>query len=413
MRPAATPPALITLILLTALSTLSLNMFLPSLATIATAFEADYALVSVAVAGYLAVTAVVQVLVGPLSDRHGRRPVLLGAVGLFAGASLGCALAPNVWTFLGFRMLQGGMITGYALSLAIVRDTRSEREAAGLIGYISMAMAVAPMLGPMLGGVLDEAFGWRATFWFYVAAGIGLLALCWADLGETHDPGAAGGGNTLAGAGALLRTPRFWGYALCTAFSTGAFYIFLAGAPLVARVTFDVAPAQLGVFIGSTTGGFMLGGFVAGRLGPRRAPTTLMLAGRAIACAGLAGGLALVLLDVVTPLTYFVATVLLGIGNGITMPGSNAGIMSIRPGLAGTAAGLNGALTVAAGAVLSSLAGSLLTPDNGAVLLPMLMLAVSLAGLAAALWTRWLAAHAPASSEGGDAAPRAPGSAVS
>ena len=180
------PPTLFTLILLTAFSTLTLNMFLPSLANIAADLDTSYAKVSLAVAGYLAVTAVIQLIVGPLSDRIGRRPVLLGAIVIFTFASLGSALTTNIWVFLAFRVFQGGMIAGYALSLAIVRDTDSERKAVGLIGYISMAMAVAPMLGPMLGGVLDTAFGWRANFYFYAGAGLLLLAICWIDLERFH-----------------------------------------------------------------------------------------------------------------------------------------------------------------------------------------------------------------------------------
>lgn len=396
MRPATTPPRLITLILLTAFSTLTLNMFLPSLASIATDLQADYALVSLAVGLYLGVTAVVQLVVGTLSDRIGRRPVLLGAISLFMVASVVCALAEDVWTFLIFRMLQGGMIAGYAMSLAIVRDTNEERKAASLIGYISMAMAVAPMLGPMLGGLLDTVFGWRANFWFYAASGLMLLVVCWVDLGETHDPSRAHGVNRWDETRALLGSRRFWGFSLCTAFSTGAFYIFLAGAPLVAMATFGVSTATLGVFIGSITAGFMTGGFIAGRLAPRYEPTTMMIAGRVIACTGLSCGLALVLLGTVTPLTYFGSTIFVGLGNGITMPSSNAGAVSVRPKLAGTAAGFNGALTVASGAVLTTLTGVLVGGDSAAATLLGLMLTASFLGLLAALWSGQAARRHPA-----------------
>ncbi|MEL6997021.1 MAG: multidrug effflux MFS transporter [Pseudomonadota bacterium] len=396
MRPATTPPRLITLILLTAFSTLTLNMFLPSLASIATDLQADYALVSLAVGLYLGVTAVVQLVVGTLSDRIGRRPVLLGAISLFMVASVVCALAQDVWTFLIFRMLQGGMIAGYAMSLAIVRDTNEERKAASLIGYISMAMAVAPMLGPMLGGLLDTVFGWRANFWFYAASGLMLLVVCWVDLGETHDPSRAQGVNRWDETRALLGSRRFWGFSLCTAFSTGAFYIFLAGAPLVAMATFGVSTATLGVFIGSITAGFMTGGFIAGRLAPRFEPTTMMIAGRVIACTGLACGLVLVLLGTVTPLTYFGSTIFVGLGNGITMPSSNAGAVSVRPKLAGTAAGFNGALTVASGAVLTTLTGVLVGGESAAATLLGLMLTASFLGLLAALWSGHAARRYPA-----------------
>ncbi|MEM9062219.1 MAG: multidrug effflux MFS transporter [Pseudomonadota bacterium] len=388
MRPATSPPKLLTLILLTAFSTLTLNMFLPSLASIAVDLKADYALVSLAVGLYLGITAVVQLVVGTLSDRIGRRPVLLGAICLFTVASIACALAQDVWTFLIFRMLQGGMIAGYAMSLAIVRDTNEERKAASLIGYISMSMAVAPMLGPMLGGLLDTFFGWRANFWFYAVSGLVLLAICWVDLGETNDPSRNRDVNRLAETGALLRSRRFWGFALCTAFSTGAFYIFLAGAPLVAMATFGVSTATLGVFVGSITAGFMTGGFIAGRIAQRFEPTTMMIAGRVIACGGLSVGLVLVLAGTVTPLTYFGSTIFVGLGNGITMPSSNAGAVSVRPKLAGTAAGFNGALTVACGAVLTTLAGVLVKGENGAATLLSMMLSASFIGLLAAFWSR-------------------------
>lgn len=343
----AKPPPISILVLLTAFSTLSLNMFLPSLASIAEDLAADYATVSLAVAGYLAVTAIIQLFVGPLSDRIGRRPVLLAATAVFTGASLVCSLAQDVWTFLAFRMLQGGIIAGYVLSLAIVRDTCSERKAAGLIGYISMAMALAPMLGPMLGGVLDTAFGWRANFCFYAASGLLLFILSWTRLGETKPAQADTGALPPERAALLLREPLFWACSLCSAFSTGAFYIFLTGAPLVAAAQFGVTTAELGLCIGSITAGFMAGSLISGRFAPRFAPAAMMLAGRIVACAGLLAGLIIILAGGVSPVLFFGSTVFAGLGNGITMPSSNAGAMSVRPRLAGSAAGLNGALTVA------------------------------------------------------------------
>ncbi|MEM7669112.1 MAG: multidrug effflux MFS transporter [Pseudomonadota bacterium] len=386
MNPRRTPPKLITLIFLTAVSTLSLNMFLPSLASIAADLDADYALVSLAVGLYLGVTAIVQLIVGPLSDRLGRRPVLLTALVVYAAASVICALAQDVWTFLAFRMLQGGVIAGYVLSLAVVRDTTSQRKAAGLIGYISMAMAIAPMLGPMLGGLLDTMFGWRANFWFYAVSGLVLFTLCWIDLGETLDREQVRGTNVLRETAELLRTPRFWAFALCMAFSTGAFYVFLAGAPLVAVSTFGVSTATLGIFVGSITAGFMTGSAIAGRLARNFDPTVLMIAGRCVACGGILVGSLLVVMGVLTPLTYFGTTIFVGLGNGITMPGCSAGAMSVHPKLAGTAAGVSGALTVAAGAVLTTFTGLVISAESGALTLLTLMFLASLAGLFCAVW---------------------------
>lgn len=381
-----TPPRLLTLILLAGFSPLSLNMFLPALASIADELATDYATVSWSVSGYLAITAVIQLIIGPLSDRIGRRPVLLGAVALFAIASVGCVLAPDIETFIVFRMLQGGMTAGYTLSLAVVRDTRSEREAVSLIGYIGMSMALAPMLGPMVGGVLDTVFGWRAIFVFYSAGGALLLLICWFDLGETRPDvhgDASGPAPTRA---SLLKEPLFWAFSLCGMFSVGAFFVFLTGAPLVAKAEFGVTTAELGVYIGTITLGFMVGGFIAGRVGARYDTSTMMIAGRVVACLGLAGGLVLFVSGVHSPLFYFGSTVFAGLGNGITMPASNTGAMSVRPELAGSAAGLNGALIVAGGAVLTAITGNLVTASNGALTLLVLMLFVCIAGLCFALW---------------------------
>ena len=380
-----TPPHLLTLILLTGFSPMSLNMFLPSLANIAVDLETDYGTASWAVSGYLAITAIIQLIIGPLSDRIGRRPVLLGALLVFAFASVGCALAQSIEVFLFSRMLQGGIIGGYALSLAIVRDTRSEREAVSLIGYIGMTMAIAPMVGPMLGGVLDTFLGWRSIFAFFAASGFGLLILCWLDLGETKQDRDSDPGTT-----SLLREPLFWAYALCGTFSVGAFYIFLTGAPLVAQTVFEISTAELGFYIGTITVGFMLGGFIAGRFGKGFEPTTMMITGRIIACIGLVGGLLVLALGITSPQIFFASTIFVGLGNGITMPGSNAGAMSVRPELAGSAAGLSGALIVAGGAILTAATGTAVTGTNGAQTLLVLMLAASGLGLGFAIWASWL-----------------------
>ncbi|MEM9045495.1 MAG: multidrug effflux MFS transporter [Pseudomonadota bacterium] len=386
------------MILLTAFSTLSLNMFLPSLASIAEDFDASYATVSLAVGGYLAVTAIVQLIVGPMSDQIGRRPVLLGALVLFTLASIGCAVTSSIWTFLAFRMLQGGIISGYALALAIVRDTNSERKAAGLIGYISMSMAIAPMLGPVLGGVLDTAFGWRANFYFYAISGIVLLVLCWIDLGETkprNEPGTSVEPEQFVD---LLREPLFWAVSLCSATSIGAFYIFLTGAPLVAQTQFGASTAEIGFFLGTITAGFFCGAFISARFAPRFHPTTMMLAGRLVACLGLTAGATAIYLTEPSPTLFFGSTVFVGLGNGITTPSSNAAAVSVRPKLAGSAAGLNGALVVALGAILTTGVGSVLPATEPALPLMLFMLTASVTGFLCVLIAIYLSRLKPSGS---------------
>jgi MFS transporter, DHA1 family, multidrug resistance protein len=381
-------PHLITLILLSGLSVASLNLFLPSLPNIALEFDVDYALASLTIAAYAAVAAALQLVVGPLSDRFGRRPVLLASLVIFSLASIGCLLAADFWTFLVFRMLQAVIVSGFTLSRAVIMDAYGAQKGASLMGYVGMAWAVAPMLGPMLGGVLDELFGWRASFWAFLAFGAALFAICWLDLRETNVNRSETLVKQLRTYPELLRSRRFWGYALCTAFSVSAFYAFIAGAPLVGSAVFQISPAQLGVYLGSTTVGFVLGSFLAGRLGARLPLTTMMVAGRIVACAGLVLGLLILSTGIVHELTLFGACVFVGLGNGVTMPSSNSGTMSVRPKLAGSASGLSGALTSAGGAAFSAIIGAVLTADNAAYGLLIVMLLASTLGLVAAVFVQ-------------------------
>ena len=387
------PPRFITLVLLSGLSVLSVNMFLPSLSNIAAEFETNYALVNLSIAGYAATTAVLQLIMGPLSDRYGRRPVILTGLVIFCLASFGCWLAPDIETFLFFRMMQAAIISGHSVSLAVIRDTSGTQKAASQMGYIAMAWAIAPMLGPVFGGALDELFGWRASFWAFLCFGVIVLGLCWLDLRETNTNRSETLMKQFRTYPELFRSRRFWGYALCKAFSTGAFYAFLGGAPLVATVIFDIAPATLGFYIGSITAGFVLGSFLAGRFSARYGLTTMMIAGRLVACSGLILGLVFLFAGVVHEVTLFGACIFVGIGNGITLPSSSSGAMSVRPNLAGSASGLSGALMVSVGAVMSAITGAILTTEYAAFQMLGMMLLPSVLGLVAALYVVWVDKH--------------------
>lgn len=393
MKAATSPPTLVTLVLLAALATISLNMFLPSLANIAADFQADYAVVNLSIAGYLAVTAVLQLVVGPLSDRYGRRPVMLVALALFVAASLGCTLAEDVRVFLAFRVLQGAVIAGWVISLAVIRDTVPTQKAASLIGYLSMAMAVAPMLGPILGGVLDAAFGWRASFVAFSGFGAALLFVAWFDLGETNTHRTETFRQQLRAYPALFGAGRFWGFALAMAFSVSAFYAFLSGVPLVASGALELPPERLGLYMGSISIGFFVGSFLSGRYAKRFRLTSMILGGRVVACLGLGVGLILVLAGVISEPSFFGATLCVGLGNGLTVPSGNAGALSVKPELAGSASGLAGALMVGTGAVVTTLTGLLVTEANAPAMLLTIMLVSSALGLLAVLWVRILDAR--------------------
>ena len=355
---------------------------------IAREFDAPYALMSIAFGGYLAVTAVIQLFAGPLSDRFGRRPVVLVALAVFTLASALCYLATSFPLFLAARLMQGAIISCFAMTLAITRDTHAREEAAARIGLLAMSMAIAPMLGPMAGGAVEAAFGWRAIFLGYGLAGAMLWLWCLRDLGETAAREGGGFSAMAAAFRRLLRLPRFWGYAVTMMLSTGTFYIFLAGAPLVAGQVFGLGPAMVGIAVGSVTFGFLMGSFLSSRLSVRAGVTRMMLAGRIVATSGVAAGLALTLALGPNLPVVFAATLFVGIGNGLTMPNSHAGAMSVAPEISGSIAGITGALTVAAGGWLSWLTGAILSPASATEIWLCILLAACLIGLAAALWLR-------------------------
>lgn len=388
-------PRLSTLILLSALAILPINVFLPSLPQMADEFGVDYGLMGLSLAAYAIVSACLQLIVGPLSDRFGRRPVILGALAIFIAATIGCAVAQDAWTFLACRMAQAVIAPTYGVSLAAVRDTTSREQAAGKFGYIAMAWAVAPMLGPTLGGLIDQLFGWRATFSVLALLGAAVLALCWTDLRETNTARSKTMWEQYKAYPELLGSGRFLAYCLCMAFSVGTFYAFLAGAPLTASA-FGLSPAVLGLYMGSITGGFMLGSFLAGRLAGNFPEATLLIAGRGVACAGLLFGIALHFAGVDHVVAVFGPCLFVGLSNGLTQPSANAAAISVRPGQTGSAAGLAGAITVAGASIMAAIAGAVLTEENARPGLLMVMLTSAIAALGAALAARHLEDGRPA-----------------
>lgn len=382
-----TPPHVATLVVASALAALNMNFFLPSLPSIAAGLQADYALAQLAVSAYLAVTAALQIVMGPLSDIYGRRPVLLGSVALFIAATLGCAMAGSIEAFLAFRLLGASVVSGLVLSRAVIRDMVGPAESASLIGYVTMGMALAPMLGPMLGGWLDQSQGWRAGFLAIAGAGAAALALMWADLGETNRRRGAGFAAQFRAYPALLGARRFWSHALMAAAASGAFFAFLGGGPYVASAVLGMGPAEAGFHFGFVALGYMAGNYLAGRLTARVGLSGMMLAGAGVAACGPLAAMALFGAGVAHPMSLFGTMLLVGLGNGMSLPAANAGMLSVRPELAGGASGLGGALMIGGGAALSALAGALLGPGTGPWPLLWVMAASSAAALAAALWT--------------------------
>jgi DHA1 family bicyclomycin/chloramphenicol resistance-like MFS transporter len=348
-------------------------------------FGTEYRVMQLSVALFLACSAVLQLVIGPLADKWGRRAVILGGLGLFALATLGCILAPTAEIFLTFRMGQAVIAVAMVLSRAAVRDQYSQDQAASMLGYVTMGIAVIPMIGPAIGGMLDELFGWQANFWLLLGLGLGGLALAWFDFGETATASGLSLLQQFRQYPELLRSPRFWGYSLASAFSSGAFFAFLGGAPFVGTDVYDLAPGRLGFYFGIPAIGYFLGNFLSGRFAARVGANRMILAGGLSLGAGIAMALLANLTGQSSAEAFFFFMAFIGIGNGLANPSAMAGSMSVRPHLAGTAAGLSGAIMLGGGAGFSALAGAMLTPESGALPLLILMLVTSVLCVASIL----------------------------
>ena len=379
------PPHISTLILLSGIGALAMNMFLPSLPAMAEYFGTDYAVMQLSVPLYLLFSAGLQLIIGPVSDNLGRRNVLLWGLGIFMIASLGCIYAPTTGVFLFFRCMQAIVAVTMVLSRAVVRDMFTQDKAASMIGYVTMGMALVPMISPAVGGILDQAFGWQSTFWAMFAIGGIVFAVTWYDLGET----ALASGKSLAQQFGeypeLLRSQRFWGYSMAAACCSGAFFAYLGGAPFVGSEVFGMEPAELGLYFGAPAVGYFVGNFITARTATTVGVNTLVLCGCLANAVGGSVSMLIFLAGYGSPVTFFGMMTLVGLGNGLCIPNATAGLLSVRPHLAGTASGLGGAIMIGGGAGLSILAGSLLSTDTGAYPLLWIMLLTAVAGVASIL----------------------------
>ncbi|MCA2008967.1 multidrug effflux MFS transporter [Tritonibacter mobilis] len=382
----STPPTIWTLILLSGLSALGMNIFQPSLPGMAAYFGVEYRLIALSVPLYLAASTVIQIVVGPISDKMGRRPVMMASLVLFLLATLGCIFATTAEGFLAFRMAQAVVATCMVLSRAAVRDMYEGPKAASMIGYVTMGMTVVPMMGPALGGILDQAFGWHANFWLLFAAAAVTLMIFYADFGET----ATASGKPLIAQfreyPALLRSPRFWGYSLAAGLSSGSFFAYLGGSPFVGTNVYGLNSAQLGIYFSAPALGYFLGNFLSGRYSERFGINAMVYWGAIINIFGVGLSLTITLIGMDSVWTFFGLMCFVGLGNGMAIPNGTTGAISVRPHLAGTAAGLSSAIMIGAGAALSATASWLLVPGSDASPLLEIMFGSGVCGLVAILY---------------------------
>ena len=373
-----TAPNIFTLILMSSMSVMSMSIFLPSLPSMTDFFNTDYALVQLSVSLYLACTAIVQLIAGPLSDYFGRRNVVLIALLILILASIGCYFATSIEVFLFFRILQASIATLMVISRAIVRDMAEPEKAASMLGYVTMGMSISPMISPSIGGFFEAHYNWQATFLFVTIISFALFILCWFDLGETNRVKNKSLKEQISEYPVLFSSKRFWGYAFAAAFSTGTFFAFLGGAPFVGSMVFNLEPTVMGVLFGLPAFGFFFGNFVTAKFSQHLGIDRMILFGTLSQIFGMAVSLIISLLGFGNALTFFGFCIFIGFGNGLALANSSVGMLSIKPAVAGTASGIGGAIQIGGGAALAALAGFVLTVSESTYPLQLIMLSSAL-----------------------------------
>ncbi len=347
---------------LVALGQISTSIYIPSLPSLVESLATDAEKVNLTLSMFLFGFAVGQLVYGPLSDRFGRRPVLLVGIALYVAASIACTFATTIEGLIAGRLAQGmAACAGPVLGRAIVRDVYGPTRSAKAMAYIGVALAISPAVAPIIGGYLQVWFGWRAAFVFLCVVGVVILVGVWALLEETNAHTDAGPLNlrSLGRAyGVLLSSPAYYGYSLAVAFVFAGLMAFAAGSPFIFIDLLGLGPAQFGMLAILNVAGFLTGSLAAGRLTQRHGIDRMLAAGVSLCLAGggamaaiaLAGAIGIA--QIVVPMMVFTA------GMGIVLANGFAGALAPFPRIAGTASAVLGFLQMAVAGTASLVVGA-------------------------------------------------------
>jgi DHA1 family bicyclomycin/chloramphenicol resistance-like MFS transporter len=358
---------LLLLVAMTGVAPISLYMLVPALPVLATAFGRDISVAQMTVSLYMVGIACSQIIMGPLSDRFGRRPVLLAGLGLMVAASAACIFAGTLPQLIAARFLQAlGGATGMVVSRAIIRDLYSRDRIGAMISLVIAVMMIAQMLSPLTGGLLETAFGWRAIFYVITAASLVITVAIAFALPETRRDRSVAGGFR-GDVGSLFKSRAFIGYLLCQVLASQIIFTFAGAGPYVVVTQMGRSSAEYGAWFATTGLAYLIGNLFCVRFAPRHSLEKLIWFGLALQFAGsllnLVWGIAALNQ---APSWLFGTQMLVMFANAFVMSNSAAGAISVRPDAAGTASGAMGFLQMGIGSLFSQfgawLGGHFVTP---------------------------------------------------
>lgn len=358
---------------------LAMTLCLPSMQEWGAIFDAPQSHVQLTFSGYVVAYGVLQLVYGPLSDRHGRKPILMLGLVVAGLASVMAAMANDISTLTLARVLQGaGCAASMVVSRSMVQDLFVGPERTRVMAYIGMALGMCPPLATLIGGQIHVRLGWQANFVLLAVLALLLLLATWWGL-----PRAQKAAPTehhwlramLSAYARLAHEPRFLLYVTILAATTATFYAFLGGAPIVLK-GYGIGPDGIGWFIMAVPLSYILGNFMTSRLIQRLGESRVMVWGQVLTLSGLAVMLGLGLAGVQTALAVALPLLLLGLGHGLINPPALAGTVGVLPALAGSAAAVAGLMQQLTGATGGYLVG--LVPHHGAVNLGWTMLGFAL-----------------------------------
>jgi DHA1 family bicyclomycin/chloramphenicol resistance-like MFS transporter len=345
---------LLLLVAMTGVAPISLYMLVPALPLLATSFGRDISIAQMTVSLYMVGIACSQIIMGPLSDRFGRRPVLLAGLGLMVLASAGCIFADTLPQLIAARFFQAlGGATGMVVSRAIIRDLYSRDRISSMISLVIAVMMIAQMLSPLTGGLLEIAFGWRSIFYLITAASLVIIVTIALALPETRRDRAAGSGFR-GDVGSLITSRAFIGYMMCQVLASQIIFAFAGGGPYIVVTQMGRSSAEYGAWFATTGFAYLVGNLFCVRFAPRHSLEKLIWFGLALQLGGSALNLVWSLTGInQAPSFLFGTQMIVMLANAFVMSNSAAGAISVRPEAAGTASGAMGFLQMGIGSLVS------------------------------------------------------------